>query len=355
MHRSTSGKRSRTSRDTVSTNPSPFFSVLLPYKDAEETLQEAIDSIIEQSFSDWELILINDHSEDSSLEQAHQAASRDSRIRLLNASERGIVSALNEGLRIARGPWIARMDADDRSHPERLKRSWEAIQSHPGIPVFSCLVKCFPESTAGMAHYMDWLNGVQSPDDFRKNLFVESPIAHPSAIVKTEQLREVGGYRDGDFPEDYDLWLRQHRCGARFFKIPEVLFYWRESPDRLSRTDTRYRLEAFRSIKAEHLRAMYLANNPAVQIWGAGPDGKAWAKCLEGMGVEVRRFFDIDPKKIGGRIQGKIPVLHWKELQSWKADCLTLGAVGAKGAREKIRQGLPGLGIEEGEGFIFVQ
>ena len=229
------------------------------------------------------------------------------------------------------------MDADDRSHPERLKRSWEAIQSHPGIPVFSCLVKCFPEITAGMAHYMDWLKGPE-PRRLQKESVCESPIAHPSAIVKTEQLREVGGYRDGD-SEDYDLRLRLHRSGARFFKIPEVLFYWRESR---SVEPNRYPLSVGGlSFHQGNICVRCISqNNPAVQIWGAGPDGKAWAKCLEGMGVEVRRFFDIDPKKIGGRIQGKIRFSIGKtsKLESGLSDSRSRWS---QGSREKIRQGLP--------------
>jgi glycosyltransferase involved in cell wall biosynthesis len=333
----------------------PQFSVLIPTKDAGNTLEEAIQSIQRQSMSDWEMILVDDHSTDHSPELMKQAAEQDKRIRVTQNPGNGIVDALNWGLQQVQSNWVVRMDSDDISLPPRLEHTLQWIHKFPDTQVFSCLVEGFPAVTDGMAAYLSWLNELTSPDHIARDIYVESPIAHPSAIVSTQAMRSIGGYRDGDFPEDYDLWLRLHQAGCLFRKVPEVLFQWRESPQRLSRTDARYRLEAFRGLKAQHLVNEHLTHGRTVQIWGAGAEGKKWAKLLQSLHIHVERFFDIDPKKVGGRVGGKTPVLHWTELRNHQANTITLGAVGAKGARLKMRNALADLGLIETENFIFVQ
>ena len=256
---------------------------------------------------------------------------------------------------MASGTWIVRMDSDDISRKERLSRTREWIIANPNIDVFSCLIETFPKVTDGMAHYMTWLNSTCTTEEIHRDMYIESPIAHPSAIVRASTIKSVNGYRSGNFPEDYDLWLRLHHEGFQFRKVPEVLFEWRESHGRLSRVDSRYSLDAFRALKAQHLATRVIQKGQNVQIWGAGDDGKKWRKALLEQNIEVSRFFDVDPRKIGGRIAGKVPVLHWEELKNYQNSTLTLGAVGSKGARSLIRKALPNLGLFENKNFLFVQ
>ena len=331
-----------------------FFTVLIPFRNAEKTLAETLDSVRVQTNPNWEMLLVDDHSTDSSGNLALEYAARDERIRVLTHPGKGIVDALNRGIQEVRSPWVVRMDADDRCHPRRLEWTLEGIQIAPDVSVWSGLVHCFPEVTPRMQEYIDWLNGIILPLDFGPEIFVESPLAHPATTIQTEALRKVGGYRFGDFPEDYDLWLRLFKTGHSFRKIPEVILEWRESEERLSRTDSRYSLESFRAIKAIHLIDHFQLQNQPVQIWGAGVEGKKWRKELEKHGVEVTRFFDVDPRKIGGRVAGRCPVLPWQRMIEF-GDCLTLGAVGNRAARHKIQTTLQSMGIENGKEFIFVQ
>src|SRR3990172_3586333 len=114
--------------------------------------------------------------------------------------------------------------------------------------------------------YLDWLNSLVSDADIRREIFVESPLAHPSVVFLRRWVEQVGGYQDHGWPEDYDLWLRLYLAGANFAKVPEVLLYWRESPERLTRRDGRYALENFLRAKAHYLKRGPLAGGEAVII-----------------------------------------------------------------------------------------
>ena len=329
-------------------------SVLLPFKDAADTLQEAAESLLEQTEPRWELIAVDDGSTDHSREILQKL--NDPRIHVLANQGSGIVDALNTGIPRCQAPWIARMDADDRCHPERFEAQLLHGENHPDLSVIGCLVTAFPtqETTGGMRHYLDWLNSLVNPDEIGREIFVESPIAHPSATLRADALRALGGYRGGDFPEDYDLWLRFHGAGHRLGKVNRPLLDWREGAHRLSRKDPRYRPDAFRRLKAQALARDWLQERREVQIWGAGPDGKKWRKALAEEGIDVVRFLDIDPRKIGGRIGNQVPVLDASEVDRYRGLPL-LGAVGVKGARAEIRAILNALGWVEGTDHVFVQ
>jgi glycosyltransferase involved in cell wall biosynthesis len=334
----------------------PSISIVLPFRNAQNTLSEAIESVIQQTCSDWELLLIDDHSEDHSTKAALEYAQKHPRIDVLRSPEPGIVHALNTGIRHSQSRWIARMDADDLCAPKRLEQQLQFALRHPETTVFSCLVKAFPQEviTEGMARYIAWLNNLVRAEDIANQLYVESPIAHPSAFFCRQAVLDIGGYRDGLFPEDYDLWLRLHEKGHRFEKVPEVLLYWREHSERLSRTDPRYDLSHFRSLKTQSLKRSFLRDHDRVHIWGAGRDGKALRKALLKQDISVACFFDIDPRKIGGRVAGVVPVHHWKEALK-TPEIPLLCAVGVKGAREEIRAALIKWEFREGREFLFLQ
>ncbi len=157
----------------------------------------------------------------------------------------------------------------------------------------------------------------------------------PSVTFRREVLLRAGGYQDYGWPEDYDLFLRLYLAGVRFAKLPEVLVEWREHPDRLTRTDSRYSLENFLRLKAHYLALGPLAGRDAVVMWGAGMVGRRLGKQLVRLGVPVEAYIDIDPRKIGSTRHGR-PVLPPEALPEWwgrfKNPAL-LAAVGSRGAR----------------------
>lgn len=272
-----------------------MISIVMPFRNAAATLPACIASIHAQTFRDFEVIAIDDRSTDQSAELCRRAG-----FKVIEAH--GLVAALNAGLDAARGESIARMDADDVMHPERLEAQLELIADHD---VVATQVELFPdeEIRAGYREYIRWQNAVLTSDQIAANLFVESPFAHPSVM-----MRRGFRYADGPFPEDYELWLRLHAAGGRMAKVPRVLLRWRESATRASRVDPRYSRDAF-----DRLRARWLAPRlpPEFVVWGAGQQARRRVRLLDRMPAA---WIDVDPRKIGTILHG-VPVHSYEWLR----------------------------------------
>jgi glycosyltransferase involved in cell wall biosynthesis len=321
-------------------------SVLLPVKDAAATLEEGLSSLRVQTLEDHEVLAVDDGSRDATPDLLRAAARDDPRLRLLRAPPPGgLVAALNVGLGAARAPLLARMDADDRCAPERLALQADRLEHDPDLHVLGCRVAPFGAAVGpGMAAYVAWSNGLLDHDAMRRDLYVESPLVHPSVMARTSALRGLAGYRDDGGPEDYDLWLRAFAAGLRFGKRPETLLEWRDSEGRLTRRDPRYAPARFFSRKLEALLEGPLRERPPLVIWGAGAIGKAFARALRGRGLRVLAFVEVNPRKLGLRIHDAPVTGPGRACELTAA--IHLCAVGQRGARERIRaearsRGLP--------------
>lgn len=334
-------------------------SVLMPVRDAEPWLDEAVRSLADQTFTEFEVIAVDDGSADGSPAVLTEWAARDPRIRVVAAGVSGgpgdLVRALELGRAQARGRLIARMDADDVAPPERIQAQVELLDQYPDVVLCGTPVRTEPEAgqTEGARQYESWLNALRTPEDIERDLLVECPVAHPTFCVRAEALDHVGGYRSVDGPEDYDLLLRLARAGGRFAQADCSAHRWRDHPDRLQRTDARYRLEAFQNLKVEHLIKTDLAD-PArpVIVWGSGPTGKAFARKLAGVDRPPAAFVDLDPRKIGQRIHGA-PVLAPEDVGP-PAGRFALAAVAGPVPRAQIRADLTSRGWAEIRDFRVV-
>jgi len=334
---------------------SPAVSVIMPVKDAAPTIGAALDSLARQSLRSYEIIAVDDGSGDSSRAILEKRARRDGRIKIESSGGAGLVAALEHGRRRAGAQLVARMDADDVSHPERLRLQVEHLRANPQLAGTGCLVRLFPRALMhqGWKRYERWVNSLDTMELIRRERFVESPLVHPSVVVRAEALAEAGGYRDRSWPEDYDLWLRLLGAGRLLDKVPRTLFFWRLGPRRHSLTHRRYRPERFMELKLAHLRAGPLADISRVVLWGAGKNGRRWARRLGDEGVRVEGYIDVDPAKIGRRIAG-VPVFGPERAGDPRLP-FVLGAVAADGARPLIREALIQAGKEEERDFLFVQ
>lgn len=333
----------------------PAVSIILPVRNAAATLARALSSVRAQRWPDWELIAIDDGSADATPELLRAAAGDDGRVRVLSPGREGLVAALNRGLQAARGECIARMDADDEMHPDRLTRQAEWLRSDPSLGLVGCLVAFGGdrEAQAGYAAHVDWMNALVTPEAIALNRFVESPLAHPSVMFRRELVARHGGYRAGDFPEDYELWLRWLDAGVRMAKVPEVLLTWHDDTARLSRTDPRYGTEAFFRLKAEWIaRWLRREVSPArkIFVWGAGRPTRQRAAHLQTHGVTPAGYVDIDPRKIGQIVHG-VPVIAPEALPAREA-AFVLSYVANRGARDWIRAELQRQDRTEGRDFL---
>lgn len=328
---------------------SPAVSVLLPVRDAAEWLPTALASLARQSLVEHEVVAVDDGAEDGSSALLRRAAAADPRVRVIRQPPRGLVAALNEGLDACRAPLVARMDADDVCHPRRLELQGRRLAERPDLGVVTSDVTLFPSSRTaeGFRGYVRWLNSLADHEAMARERFVESFVAHPSIMARTELLRAAGGYRDLEWPEDYDLWLRLLEAGVRFGRVPRPLLAWRDRPDRLTRTDSRYAKRRFLACKAHFLARGPLARGRAL-IWGAGPTGRELARSLMAESVVLDAFVDVDPRLFGRVVRG-VPVIPPDALEArLAADTVVLAAVSARGARELIRRRLDALGLTEG-------
>jgi GT2 family glycosyltransferase len=321
-------------------------SVVLPFRNAGATIDDALSGLLADGDPAREVLAIDDGSSDSGPARVRAWAARDPRVRLLQGGN-GLVAALNLGLERARGELIARMDADDIAHPERLARQRDYLCAHPSIAVLGCRVRAFSdegEVGEGLQRYVAWQNGLITPQDHAHARFIESPLCHPSIVVRRTALRELGGYRELDGPEDYELFLRCVARGYALAKLPLELLQWRHRSGRATFADARYALAKFRSAKAPYL-AQAIAGRE-IALWGAGPTGRRLARALAVHGVRTAMFIDIDPHKLGRTRQG-VPVLTADALDP--ARHVVVAAVGARGARELIKRELDARGFREGD------
>jgi cellulose synthase/poly-beta-1,6-N-acetylglucosamine synthase-like glycosyltransferase len=264
------------------------------------------------------------------------------------------VPALHAGLATARGELIARMDADDVAHPERLTAQCAFLDSEPALGLVGSLVDFGGDGAAqaGYALHVAWLNQLVTPEAIALNRFVESPLAHPSVMFRRELPIHHGSYRTGDFPEDYELWLRWLDAGVRMAKVPRVLLTWHDAPTRLSRSDSRYSPEAFFRTKAPWIARELARTAPdrPLWIWGAGRPTRQRARELELHGRRIAGYVDIDPKKATPALGGHGPAVVAPERIPPEA--FVLGYVSSRGARELIRAALVTSGRIEGRDFL---
>ena len=208
-------------------NAAPLISVAMPVYNGDRFLAKAISSILAQTFADFELIIIDDGSTDSSFQVSREYQERDARIRLISRESRGLSTTLNEIIDLARGKWIARMDSDDISLPHRFERQLEWLEQ-TGADICGSWVKFF-----GLAHKRI-LKHPQTDDAIKMALLFGCPFAHPTVMMKSELARQLRYDDAWETCQDYDLWERAARAKWQMTNVPEVLLLYRQHEAQIS-------------------------------------------------------------------------------------------------------------------------
>jgi len=329
----------------------PVVSVLIPVRDAAPTLGACLRSVARQSEDRLECVVVDDGSGDGSLEVARRFAAADARFRVIAAPAEGLVPALQRGLDVCRAPAVARLDADDCMHRDRLALQLDALAAAPGLAGVGCHVRLFPRRGLGpgMRAYEQWLAGIRSSADVRREAFVECPIAHPTLLLRRAVLASHG-YRDAGWPEDYDLVLRWLAAGRELGVVPRRLVAWRHSEASLSRRSPVYGAERFTACKAHFLARGFLARRERYLLWGYGGTGRALAKALRGHGRHPEAIVELHPGRLGQRIQGA-RVIAPDSLGAPGELPLVVSVAGAD-ARARIRAALEDRSWREGRDYL---
>jgi GT2 family glycosyltransferase len=209
---------------------SPTISVLIPVWHAVRFLPAALDSVLAQTFADFEVVAIDDGTSDGSAEVLAAFAARDSRVRMVRQENRGIVASLNRALELARAPFVARMDHDDVSRPDRFAKQIAYLRQHPDVAAVSGAMDVIDQEGI----YLRTEEFPTLPAAVESELMYRNCVCHPAVMARTEALRKVGGYRkNAQFAEDYDLWLRLSEVG-QMANLPDVLLSYRVHPVNMS-------------------------------------------------------------------------------------------------------------------------
>lgn len=316
----------------------PDISVLMPVRQWRDSTPSAVQSILAQTHDSLELLLIGH-------DDVNQLAARipaDPRIRFVARQRPGIVGALNTGLAQTRGQYIARMDDDDIAYPTRLATQMTHLNGHSGTQLCGAGVR-FIDSEGhsesignGNRQYAVWLNSLTEDQDIRTACYIECPLPHPTFMAHRETWQRLGGYREFDGPEDYDLVLRAMLLGIRLGKPPGVLLDWREHPDRLTHTNPRYRREAFTRCRAwaatQPQSQLGLADGRSVWLCGTGRNARHWHDALTQLGITVNGFVDVHRHGPQRSRRGK-PVISYAQLPGLRGDALVISALSQPTAR----------------------
>jgi glycosyltransferase involved in cell wall biosynthesis len=203
------------------TNKNVLVSVLLPVYNGEKYIREAVDSVLKQTYENFELIIINDGSTDQTLSILREYEKNDARIRLVSRENKGLIVSLNEGAELAMGQWIARMDADDIAMPNRLERQLNWV-NQTGADIAGTWVGFF-----GAKDFRVW-KGYESDEAIKVDMLFKCPLVHPAVIMRANLLKQLKYDSAAEKAEDYDLWVRAAMQGAKMTNVPEVLLKYRQ-------------------------------------------------------------------------------------------------------------------------------
>ncbi|MFP4098957.1 MAG: glycosyltransferase family 2 protein [Alphaproteobacteria bacterium] len=254
----------------------PDISVLMSVYNGERFLKQAIESILAQSFSNFEFIIINDGSTDQSGEMIKSYEEKDRRIVFIDQDNQGLIAALNTGIDVANADLIARMDADDIAHPERLAKQYAYMQEHQNTLALGSAVNVIDDQGIEKLH-------VTYPvkEDVKHYLINQgSPLAHPATMFRKVAVQSLGGYRKAyKHAEDYDLWLRLSKQGD-IDNLNEPLLQYREHDQKIS-VQNAYQ-QALVSVVARHAAQQDI--DPTDE--------------LEQIAIDTLKLFDTDPVKM---------------------------------------------------------
>ena len=273
-------------------------------KDTAPYLQDCLDSIMNQTYSNWELIAVNDHSTDRTPEILHEYAQKDLRIKVFHSTRHLLIPALQEAYKHATGTLINRMDSDDKMPGYKLQVLVDAWQKYGKGTVIAGGTAHFVDEGEvgdGFRRYEQWLNNVAKSSTHTEEIYTECVIPSHSWIIHRDDFDRVGAFNPEVYPEDYDLCFRFYLHQLHIVGIDKVLHYWRDRKERISRTWECYKDNRYFELKLNYFYKIDRNSDRPLVLWGAGSNGKLMARLLLERGEKIDWVCD-NPKKIGKHI-----------------------------------------------------
>lgn len=328
-----------------------MISILMPVKNAGKFLEDCLRGIQNQSLRDWQLLAVDDHSEDQSHRILQEFSTADPRINVFKNKGKGIIPALRTAYENSNADYITRMDADDIMPPNKLEELYAIAKEEMGI-LATGKVQYFSDEgvSEGYEKYQDWLNSLCNEDNHWDEIYKECVIPSPCWMLHRSDLDKANAFEADSYPEDYDLIFRFYETGLRVVSSDKLLHYWRDHPERTSRNHEHYAAQSFYELKLQYfLKLDYDPERPLV-LWGAGSKGKRMAKLLQKAGIEFSWACN-NPNKYGKEIYNQL--LHDFREISTKDQAQIIVTVALRNAKEEIKVFLESLQLKENRDYWF--
>ncbi len=327
-------------------------SIIIPFKDTAHFLPDCLGSILGQTYENWEVLAVNDHSSDLSFDLLSTYAEKDERIKVFQNEGTGIIPALRTGFAKSNGGFVTRMDSDDIMKPNRLEVMVESLLKTGEGHVAVGQVRYFSDRgiSNGYDRYEKWLNQLTAAGKNYSEIYKECVIPSPCWMVHRADFEICGAFHPNRYPEDYDLTFRFYEKGLKIIPCNQILHLWRDYDSRTSRTHEHYAQNYFLDIKLHYFLQLDHDKNRPLVVWGAGFKGKAIARGLQKKGLNFTWLCD-NPKKIGKRIHSK-ELVHFSALKDLDHP-QSVVTVANETAQQDIRTYFQSLGLQPMTDYFF--
>jgi glycosyltransferase involved in cell wall biosynthesis len=305
-------------------------SIIMPMFNEEKFIKVCIQSIIDQDFKFWELIIVDDFSTDSSYALANSFSEKDDRISVHKNSKKGIIPALQMAFDLSKGEMITRMDADDIMPTIKMAILHTHLLKYGRGNIVSGKVEYFSDGILqnGFKKYEAWIN----EQAFYPNIYKECTLPSACWMAYREDLKDMGAFQVSRYPEDYDLVFRMYQNKLKIHGIDEVLHLWRDHPARASRNDPHYQDQNFFPLKLFYFNKIDRMEEKPLYLWGAGKKGKLLARLMVAEGMSFT-WVTQNEKKAGKHIYDQL--LHDASQLKSMIDKQVITAISATGFNSK--------------------
>lgn len=310
-----------------SLQPVPRVSVIMPVYDVEQYIKKAVDSILEQTYSDFELIAVNDGSPDNSLKILEKYARQDDRIHVVSQENRGLVATLNRGISLARGEYIARMDPDDISFPRRFEQQVAVLDAYSSVVLVAGGFEVIDQDDEFLYREVIPVHN----EDIKRSMFLRNPIAHGSVMFRKKAFDIIGGYSSTCGPmEDFYLWTQLAKLGE-IEAVESAVYRWRVNSNGITSNKNKEVLAATK----RHIDTLWVESFP--QVLGTRElrrRGMRYFRTYKKRGVDMKNVVWADNTRIAVKMIRRGHLV--KGLQQLLAVALT-GRAGIKAVIHRFK------------------